>query len=74
MNDDLELDRLESSQVPARTGELLDLIDDLIIAVEGARNAPLSSNVRLDREAVLDMLYRIRRASGGAARCAVDGA
>jgi cell division septum initiation protein DivIVA len=60
MTDDLELDRLEAAQVPPRTGELLDLLDELIIAVEGARNVPLSSNVMLDREAVLDMLYRVR--------------
>lgn len=46
--------------VPPRLGELLELVDELIIAVEGARTVPLSGNVMLDRERLLDMLYRLR--------------
>ena len=57
---DEELDRQEAVPVPARLGELQDLVDELILAVEGARNVPLSSSVMLDRTQLLDMLYRLR--------------
>lgn len=60
MSDDVELNQTESMTVPPRTGEILDLIDELIIGVEGARNVPLSNNVMLDREVLLEMLYRLR--------------
>jgi cell division septum initiation protein DivIVA len=60
MSDDLELNKQESTQVPATTGELLELVDEMIIAVEGARTVPLSGNVMMDRERLLDMLYRLR--------------
>jgi len=46
--------------VPPRLGDLLDLVDELILAVEGARTVPLSGNVMLDRGQLLDMLYRLR--------------
>lgn len=46
--------------VPPRLGELLELVDELVLAVEGARTVPLSSNVMLDRSQLLDMLYRLR--------------
>ncbi|OFW55251.1 MAG: hypothetical protein A2V75_07255 [Actinobacteria bacterium RBG_16_70_17] len=57
---DEELDRQEAVPVPPRLGELQELVDDLILAVEGARNVPLSSSVMLDRTQLLDMLYRLR--------------
>jgi len=60
VSDEVDLNELEEAAVPARTGELLDLIDELIIGVEGARNVPLSSNVMLDREVLLEMLFRLR--------------
>ena len=60
MSDDLELNQQDDMPVPATTGELLELVDELIIAVEGARTVPLSGNVMLDRERLLDMLYRLR--------------
>ena len=60
MSDDLQLNKQEASQVPATTGELLELVDEMIIAVEGARTVPLSGNVMMDRERLLDMLYRLR--------------
>ena len=60
MSDDVELNQMEDAAVPPRTGELLDVIDELIIGVEGARNVPLSGNVMLDREVLLEMLYRLR--------------
>lgn len=60
MSDEVELNQMEETAPPARAGELLDLVDELIIGVEGARNVPLSSNVMLDREVLLEMLYRLR--------------
>ncbi len=60
MSDELELGQPDASGVPTTTGELLELVDELIIAVEGARTVPLSGNVMLDRERLLDMLYRLR--------------
>lgn len=50
----------EELPIPPRLGELLELVDELILAVEGARTVPLSSNVMLDRSQLLDMLYRLR--------------
>jgi multidrug resistance efflux pump len=41
-------------------GELLELVDELVMAVEGARTVPLSNNVMLDRAKLIDMLYRLR--------------
>lgn len=60
MSDEVELNQMEETAAPVRAGELLDLVDELIIGVEGARNVPLSSNVMLDREVLLEMLYRLR--------------
>jgi hypothetical protein len=57
---DEELDRQEAVPVPPRLGELQELVDELILAVVGARNVPLSSSVMLDRTQLLDMLYRLR--------------
>jgi len=57
---DLGIDQPDEVPVPPRLGELLELVDELIIAVEGARTVPLSGNVMLDRERLLDMLYRLR--------------
>ncbi|MCB2223295.1 MAG: hypothetical protein KQH83_03880 [Actinobacteria bacterium] len=50
----------EPVQVPPRLGELLELVDELILAVEGARTVPLSNNVMLDRARLIDMLYQLR--------------
>jgi len=57
---DEELDRQEAVPVPPRLGELQELVDEVILAGEGARNVPLSSSVMLDRTQLLDMLYRLR--------------
>jgi hypothetical protein len=57
---DEELDSQEAVPVPPRLGELQELVDEVILAVEGARNVPLSSSVMLDRTQLLDMLYRLR--------------
>jgi hypothetical protein len=59
MSDD-DLDRQEAVPVPPRLGELQELVEELILSVEGARNVPLSSSVMLDRNQLLDMLYRLR--------------
>ena len=60
MSDDLHLEQQDEMPVPPTAGELLELVDELIIAVEGARTVPLSGNVMIDRERLLDMLYRLR--------------
>ncbi len=60
MSDELNLDQQDEIPVPPTAGELLELVDELIIAVEGARTVPLSGNVMIDRERLLDMLYRLR--------------
>ena len=57
---DEDLGIQEPVPVPPRLGELEELVDELILAVEGARNVPLSSSVMLDRNQLLDMLYRLR--------------
>ncbi|MBU1225907.1 MAG: hypothetical protein KJ698_01670 [Actinobacteria bacterium] len=57
---DQEQQQPEAVQVPPRLGELLELVDELVMAVEGARTVPLSNNVMLDRAKLIDMLYRLR--------------
>ncbi|MGF1664757.1 MAG: hypothetical protein ACFCVC_00635 [Acidimicrobiia bacterium] len=44
----------------ATVGELQDMVDDMIAHMEAAKSMPLSSNVLVDRESFLDMLYRLR--------------
>jgi hypothetical protein len=44
----------------AGVGELQDMVDDMIAQLESAKSMPLSANVLVDREAFLDMLYRLR--------------
>ena len=44
----------------ATVGELQDMVDDMIAHLEAAKSMPLSSNVLVDRESFLDMLYRLR--------------
>jgi len=57
---DQEPQQPEAVQVPPRLGELLELVDELVLAVEAARTVPLSNNVMLDRAKLIDMLYRLR--------------
>jgi hypothetical protein len=42
------------------TGDILDMVDDLIVHVHEAKGMPLSSNALIDREMILDRLERIR--------------
>ena len=62
----------EAVPVPPRLGELLELVDELVLAVEGARTVPLSNNVMLDRAQLIDMLYRLRDELPDELRAAVD--
>jgi hypothetical protein len=39
---------------------MLELIEDLITAVDGAKSVPLSGNVMLDREEIMSKLRRLR--------------
>lgn len=48
------------SRPRATVGELQDMVDDMIAHLEAAKSMPLSSNVLVDRESFLDMLYRLR--------------
>ncbi|MDX1689526.1 MAG: hypothetical protein R3290_00745 [Acidimicrobiia bacterium] len=60
MEQALEINAPEAVPVPTSVGVLQELVDELILAVEGARTVPLSSNVMLDREELLRMLYHLR--------------
>jgi len=55
-----ELHEQQPVPAPPRLGVLQELVDELILAVEGARTVPLSGSVMLDRDELLDMLYRLR--------------
>lgn len=55
-----ELNEQQPVPAPPRLGVLQELVDELILAVEGARTVPLSGSVMLDRDDLLDMLYRLR--------------
>ncbi|MDP8958716.1 MAG: hypothetical protein M3N51_05850 [Actinomycetota bacterium] len=41
-------------------GDLLDLVDEIVLAVSEARGVPLSGTVMLDREELLSSLRRLR--------------
>ena len=45
---------------PPTPGAMLELVDDLIAAAEGAKSVPLSGNVMLDREELLAHLRKLR--------------
>ena len=46
--------------VPPTPGAMLELVEDLITAVDGAKSVPLSGNVMLDREEILSKLRKLR--------------
>jgi hypothetical protein len=60
IEDALAVNAPDELPVPARVGELQEIVDELILAVEGARTVPLSGNVMLDRDELLRLLYRLR--------------
>lgn len=65
MTDDLlppDADPLETTheQPAATVGELQELLDELLVAIEEAKAVPLSSNVMVDREQMLSMLRNLR--------------
>lgn len=41
-------------------GEMQDLIDEMILSVQSAKSVPLSSNVVVDRDQMLEMLHMLR--------------
>ena len=45
---------------PPTPGALLELIEEIITGVEGAKSVPLSGNVMLDREELLSKLHQLR--------------
>ena len=45
---------------PPTPGAMLELVDELIEAAEGAKSVPLSGNVMLDREELLAKLRKLR--------------
>lgn len=45
---------------PPTPGAMLELIEDLITAVDGAKSVPLSGNVMLDREEIMSKLRKLR--------------
>ncbi len=47
-------------QIPTTVGDLLDLVDEIVLAVSEARGVPLSGTVMLDREELLSSLRRLR--------------
>ncbi len=57
---DEPLNEQEAVEIPPTLGDLQELVDEILLAVEGARTMPLSSSVMLDREQLLEMLYRLR--------------
>jgi len=58
--DDLTEVETTGEQPTASVGELQELLDELLVAVEEAKAVPLSSNVMVDREAMLAMLRNLR--------------
>lgn len=44
----------------ASVGELQDMVEEMIAQLEAAKSMPLSANVLVDREAFLEMMYRLR--------------
>lgn len=49
----------EAPDLPT-VGEMQDLIDEMILSVESAKSVPLSSNVVVDRDQMLEMLHILR--------------
>ena len=49
----------EAPDLPT-VGEMQDLIDEIILSVETAKSVPLSSNVVVDRDQMMEMLHILR--------------
>lgn len=52
----------QSQRPPPIPGRILDLLEELIVDVENARQVPLSNSVMLPRDELLDQLQRIKAA------------
>jgi cell division septum initiation protein DivIVA len=59
-DDDASQEIEDEQQVPPHVGELLEVVDDLILAVREAKAVPLSGNVLIDREQTLAMLEQLK--------------
>ncbi len=55
-----DVEAAESAELPGHVGELVEIIDELMLAVREARAVPLSGNVMLDREQMLLRLERLK--------------
>ncbi len=53
-------EQMSPGRPPPTPGQLQDLVDEVITAVEQARTVPLSGNVMLARDEFLRKLYRLR--------------
>jgi len=60
MDDDLPPDEQTEATPTAHVGQLMEILDDLVLAVREARSVPLSGNVMLDREQFLVQLERLK--------------
>ncbi len=62
VDDELIEEGVEEERVPiASVGELQELVDEMVVALQEARTVPLSSNVLVDREQFLAHLERLRQ-------------
>lgn len=52
----------ESRKPPPIPGQILDLVDQVVVMVEEARPVPLSSGIRVDRDELLAKLHEVQRA------------
>lgn len=50
----------DAPTVPPHVGELLEVVDDLILAVREGKSVPLSGNVMIDREQALAHLEQLK--------------
>ena len=54
-----ETAEVTEQQASAESGDLQDMVDDLIVRVHEAKSVPLSGNAMVDREQILGLLERI---------------
>jgi len=50
----------QDRQPPPIPGRLLDMLDDVVVEIENARQVPLSSSVMVNQEDLLELLNQIR--------------
>lgn len=47
---------------PPIPGKLLDMLDEVILEIEGARPVPLSNSIMLNRDEIVDKMEKVRQA------------